>query len=251
MRRFYAPAANFKNNEITLDVEETRHLRDVLRLREAAEVYVFDGDGGEFRCRVKQIGKRETVLQILEKVSPKSSESPLYLTLAVALLKGERFDLVIQKACELGVSTLIPLQTKRADVKLKDTKEIEKRLDRWRRIALESAKQSGRAKLMRIDSPVSFEIFAAQSDLSETENELKFFFSERNGSNLADYVPQNKNIEKITAIVGSEGGWDDAEIELADKNNFRVVTLGGRILRAETAAITVSALLQNHFGDLR
>ncbi|HEX8638508.1 MAG TPA: RsmE family RNA methyltransferase, partial [Pyrinomonadaceae bacterium] len=153
MRRFYASPEQFKSGVIVLNEDETRHLRDVLRLRETAEAQVFDGAGKEFSCVIESIAKRETILRIKSEIAPSAPESNLDLTLAVALLKGEKFDLVVQKATELGVTQLAPLSTKRADVKIKDVKDTEKKLERWRKIALEAAKQSGRAKLMTIESP--------------------------------------------------------------------------------------------------
>lgn len=238
MRRFYAPKENFSNDKITLNVEETRHLRDVLRLRAGEKIRVFDGAGKEFLCAIENIAKKETSLLIIEETAPAAPESDLDLTLAVALLKGEKFELVVQKAVELGVCRLVPLNTKRADVKLKDG---EKKIERWQKIALEACKQSGRAKLMRIEPPVDFEKFI------QTADGAKILFAERGGESFSAV----KAGKKITALVGSEGGWDDLEIEFAAENGFRIVTLAGRILRAETAAIAVSAILQNNFGDLR
>ena len=237
MRRFYASIEQFQKETITLNLEETRHLRDVLRLKEAAQVQVFDGDGREFLCAVQAIGKKETVLRILEQISPTAPESDLDLTLAVALLKGEKFDLVVQKAVELGVTKLVPLNTKRADVKLKDT---DKRLERWRKIALEAAKQSGRAKLMTIEKPLEFK------DFIETANGTRILFAERGGARFSDI----KETKIITAAVGAEGGWEASEIESAREKEFQIVTLKGRILRAETAAISIATILQHRFGDL-
>ena len=237
MRRFYASIEQFQTKTVTLGVEETRHLRDVLRLKETDKVKVFDGEGREFLCEIEKIEKKESSLKIIEEVSPTAPESDLDLTLAVALLKGEKFDLVVQKAVELGVSRLVPLNTKRADVKLKET---EKRLERWRKIALEAAKQSGRARLMRIDAPIDFEKFI------ESANGTRILFAERNGESFSAV----KESKKIVAAIGAEGGWEDAEIEAARKNGFQIVTLRGRILRAETAAISIAAILQNRFGDL-
>ncbi|HEY8559107.1 MAG TPA: 16S rRNA (uracil(1498)-N(3))-methyltransferase [Pyrinomonadaceae bacterium] len=237
MRRFYAPIENFDAGKVLLNVEETRHLRDVLRLREGSEIQVFDGAGREFLCAVAQITKRETALEIVREIAPAAPESDLDLTLAVALLKGEKFELVVQKAVELGVTRLVPLNTRRADVKLK---EADKKMDRWQKIALEAAKQSGRARLMEIAAPVDFEKFVAEADGA------KILFSERHGEGFAQFRPD----KKITALVGSEGGWEDSELETAAAAGFRIVTLKGRILRAETAAIVVSAILQNNFGDL-
>ena len=102
MRRFYAQAENFNEQNAALGLEETRHLRDVLRLREGAKIHIFEGFGREFLCAVEKISKHKTELKIIKEVSPTASESNLNLTLAVALLKGEKFDLVIQKSVELG-----------------------------------------------------------------------------------------------------------------------------------------------------
>ena len=252
MRRFYAPPENFKGGEITLDFEQTKHLRDVLRLRAGENINIFDGEGKEFSCAIQEIGKRETALKIIAEVNPRAPESVLDLTLAVALLKGEKFDLVLQKAVELGVTRLVPLQTRRADVKLKDAGEIEKKLERWRKIVFEAAKQCGRAKLMQIENPQGFEKFIEKKFIEKSSPpnsgaEIRVLFSERGGEKFSDLQAG----KKIVAVIGSEGGWEDAEIELARANEFQIITLGGRILRAETAAIVVSAVLQNHFGDLR
>jgi len=238
MRRFYAPRENFTTGKITLNLEETRHLRDVLRLRAGEKVQVFDGAGKEFLCEIESVSKKETSLQIIEEIAPAAPESDLDLTLAVALLKGEKFDLVVQKSVELGITELVPLNTKRADVKLKDA---DKKQERWQKIALEACKQSGRAKLIKIAAPVDFDNFV------KTAEGTRILFSERGGESFAGV----KAGKKITALVGSEGGWEDSEIDLAAAGDFQIITLAGRILRAETAAIAISAILQNNFGDLR
>lgn len=236
MRRFYAPTENFNERNVTLGLEETRHLRDVLRLREDAEVHIFDGEGKEFSCRVEKIAKKETELLILREVLPTAPESNLDLTLAVAHLKGEKFDLVIQKAVELGVKNFVPLNTIRADVKIK---EGEKKLLRQRKIIIDANKQCGRAALMQISAPVDFGKFIADAEGA------KILFAEKDGESFSSV----KNPKKITAIVGAEGGWENSEIEAAREKGFQIITFGGRILRAETAAISITAVLQNQFGD--
>jgi len=237
MRRFYAPNEQFQTTGIRLDPDETRHLRDVLRLKETDRIQIFDGAGREFLCEIVTIEKKQTALKIIEEIAPTAPESSLHLTLAVGLLKGEKFDWVVQKAVELGVTKLVPLNTKRADVKLKETA---KRSERWRKIALEACKQTGRAKLMLIAEPLDYDKFI------ETADGTRILFAERGGESFSAIEPT----EKINAVIGAEGGWDDSEIEAAHQNNFQVVTLKNRILRAETAAITVAAILQNQFGDL-
>lgn len=242
MRRFYAPKENFRDKQIVLGLEETRHLRDVLRLRAGEIVRVFDGEGHEFSAEIVKIEKKETALKILEEVSPSAPTSNLDLTLAVALLKGEKFDLVVQKAAELGVTKLVPLTTKRTDVKTKDS---DKKLIRWQKIALEAAKQSGRADLMQIEETQDFTKFIENPVSQHLSVERFLLFAERSGESFSNI----ESGEKITAVIGSEGGWEDSEIEAARGNGFQIITLKGRILRAETAAIAVAAVLQHRFGD--
>jgi 16S rRNA (uracil1498-N3)-methyltransferase len=247
-RRFHAlPGAfNSENQTVTLATDEARHLRDVLRLKTGDEVYVFDGVGHEFRCFVSNMKRDSAELRIDAEVEPAKPESQLHLNLCVALLKGEKFDLVVQKATELGVTKIVPLITRHADIHLRDEADAGKRVARWQRIALEAAKQSGRAFVPQVSSPVSFDSLLAGTKNAET----CLMFSERGGRALGSVIAEPAP-QSITALIGSEGGWSDEEIEQARAQSFHIVTLGGRILRAETAAITITALLQHLFGDLK
>ena len=239
-RRFFAPpgAFNFGKQTVTLTADEARHLREVLRLKPGDEVSVFDGEGREFRAVVAQARREFAELDVKDEVAPAQPESPLKITLAVALLKGEKFDLVVQKATELGVYRIVPLITRHADIKLRDASDAAKRVIRWQRIALEAAKQSGRALVPEVDQPRDF--VSVVSPLNPC-----FLFSEKDGGGLSATTATN-----VTAIIGSEGGWSDEELAEARAAGAQIVTLGGRILRAETAAITATALLQHRFGDL-
>jgi 16S rRNA (uracil1498-N3)-methyltransferase len=243
-RRFHAPPGtfNFEAQTVMLGNEEARHLRDVLRLKVGDEVYVFDGLGREFRCAVLTTKRDSAELRLEAEVEPAKPESQLSLNLGLALLKGEKFDLVVQKATELGVTKITPLTTRYADIHLRDAIDAAKRVARWQRIALEAAKQSGRAFVPEVRLPVVFEIALAVEGLG-------IMFSERGGAGF-DSLSMQTAPSSVTALVGSEGGWSDEEIELARARNFQVVTLGGRVLRAETAAITATVLLQHLFGDL-
>lgn len=252
-RRFHAPSAAFSPDEksVTLSAEETRHARDVLRLQTGDEVFVFDGAGREFRGAVQTIGRHSAHLSVIAEVEPTRPESPLNLTLAIALLKGEKFDLVIQKTTELGVSRIVPLDTDRADVRLRDSDGPNKRVARWRRIALEAAKQSGRAFVPDITAPLSFSSLLTSPIEFFPADVTRLIFSERGGRSLAETTRSvAAETKAIVAVVGPEGGWTDEELEGAHAAAWEIVTLGGRTLRAETAAITVVALLQHRCGDL-
>ena len=251
-RRFYAAPAAFAPDEksATLSAEETRHARDVLRLQSGDEIFVFDGAGREFHCAIQTIDRDAAKLSVITEVEPARPESSLDLTLAIALLKGEKFDLVIQKATELGVKRIVPLDTERADVRLRDNDGANKRVARWRRIALEAAKQTGRACVPEIAAPLTLSLLLT-SAVDDNENVTRLMFSERGGRSLAEATNNfSATPGGIIAVVGPEGGWIDDEIELAHEAGWEIVTLGGRTLRAETAGIIVVAVLQHRFGDL-
>ena len=249
-RRFYAPPTAFALDAqtISLSADEARHARHVLRLQPCDEVYVFDGTGREFRCAVREFVRDGAALDVLEEVEPARPESPLNLTLGIALLKGEKFDLVVQKATELGATCIVPVAASRADVRIRNGDEAKRKVTRWQRIALEATKQCGRARLLEIQEPVGFK---ALIDRPAEEGDLRLMFAERDGSSLAEVArnPLSGSV-KLFALIGPEGGWADEDIALARGAGWRIVTLGGRTLRAETAAIAAVTLLQHCFGDL-
>ena len=251
-RRFYAEPQAFLHTpgQLLLSEDESRHLRDVLRLRAGDEAHVFDGEGQEFACVVLDAGGRKDAarLAVRAAVEPPSPEPPVFIMLAAALLKGEKFDLVVQKAVELGVGLVKPLLTKRADVRLRDERDAAKRVERWGRLALEAAKQSGRARVPLVTPPWAFEtLVTADPDMDS----LRVMFAERGGGGLNELPRRDEPPANVTALVGPEGGWADEELELARAHGWQIVTLGGRTLRAETAAITACALLQHLYGDLK
>lgn len=256
-RRFYAPpgAFNTESGSVRLEAEEARHLTDVLRLKPGDEAFVFNGEGREYRCLVIEEGRDRrnstgVLLEIREEVHPARPESALRLTLCVALLKGEKFDLVVQKTTELGVWKIVPVVTKLSDIRLKDSADGARRAARWRRIALEASKQSGRARVPSIEAPTLFTMLAETFSAEESEHKV-LFFSEREGRGLNETGTQWTSMPlSLTAMIGPEGGWADEEISRARLCGWSIITLGGRTLRAETAAIAVAVLLQHRFGDL-
>jgi len=241
MRRFFAPSENINDGQVTLDESETRHLRDVLRLRAGETVNVFDGVGNEYESRIDQIGKRETTLSIVQRIQPPAAESDLDLTICASILKGDKTDFAVPKLVELGVNRFVPMLSARCDVKPKDAA---KRVERWRKIAFEASKQCGRARLMSIEEITDFKTCLSR-EAEKADRDL-ILFSERDGTPF--YI--TKTPASVTAFLGPEGGWDDVEIEAAANVGSDVITLQGRIMKADTAAIAISAILQHRFGDL-
>ncbi|HUF03455.1 MAG TPA: 16S rRNA (uracil(1498)-N(3))-methyltransferase [Aridibacter sp.] len=237
MRRFHSKDINTESGVVRLDPEQSAHARSVLRLSKGDRAGVFDGNGNEFVCEIEEVGKREALLRIISPADPPAPESPLDLILAASLLKHDKFDLVIQKAVELGVTRLVPVLSKRTEVQ---ARKGGSRLVRWKKVIVETSKQCGRAKLMEIGTPSGI------SDISGVAADLKIVFAERGGEG----IPDAGNPRSVIALVGPEGGWEDEELRELTDSRFHAVTLGRRILRAETASIAAASILQHRFGDL-
>jgi 16S rRNA (uracil1498-N3)-methyltransferase len=172
-------------------------------------------------------------------------ESLLNLTLAQALIKGDKFDWVVQKATELGVTRVVPLITDHSELRSAGDSAGRRRA-RWRRIAHESVKQCGRRKPVEITDMINFE------DFCQTEaGKNNLIFSERGGLKLRDVVAKLGSISELSLFVAPEGGWSDSEVQLSEKSGFIPVHLGSRILRTETAAIAAVILSQHLFGDMK
>jgi len=242
--RFYAAPSSFTELSVTLDAEESHHLTRVLRLGPRARVFVFDGEGAEYECEVARVAKREVELSLLRRLND-VVESPLRLTLAQALIKSDKFDWVVQKSTELGVTRIVPLVTEHSDVS-RAGERAGQRLQRWRRISLEALKQCGRRRLVEILEPAPFDDFCG----SAARNAC-LIFSERNGQSLREVSAKLQDVNQLSLCVASEGGWSERESQKAEASGFTPARLGSRILRTETAAVAAVSLAQHLFGDLR
>src|SRR5262245_45777472 len=242
--RFYAAPCSFTETSVRLEADEAHHLTRVLRLGAGAGVFVFDGEGVEYECEVARVAKHEVDLNLLRRLDD-VVESPLRLTLAQSLIKGDKFDWVIQKTTELGVTRIVPLVTDHSDVKRAEER-AEQRLQRWRRISLEALKQCGRRKLVEICEPAAFDDFCEPA-----AQDTCLIFSERGGESLAEVSAKLRGADQLIVCVASEGGWSERELRKAESCGFTPVSLGTRVLRTETAAIAAVTLAQHIFGDLR
>lgn len=235
-RRFFVPHL-VDPNEVEIRGPEAHHLLHVLRLGPGDQIVVFDGRGRHFRAILTSVANDHAIAQKLEELPP--SESPLELTLAVSIPKGDRMGLIIRMLTELGVARVVPLITDRTvGGRAAGAKE---KTERWRRIASEACKQSGRSRLPEINSPTSFSGLSGL-DLPETR-----ILVSPNGERALTASPQSPCV----ALIGPEGGWSKDEAEWATSNGFRELSLGPRTLRTETAAVTVASILQWEYGDLK
>ncbi len=248
MTRIFLPPEGLASNQIKITGEQARYLSLVLRVTPGETITILDGAGRRYTCRIIQAHKKEV---LAEKIKQElySAESPISITLAQGIPKGEKMDLIIQKSTELGVKKIIPLITEHAEVR--ETGKLE----RWRKIALSAAQQSGREKIPEIESPVSLSEFLKNPpsppfDKGGMRGFLKIIFSEEEkNQTLKKVLKDFKDSPDIVVLIGPEGGFSQEEAALAVKSGFIPVSLGPRILRTETAAITAISILQYEMGD--
>lgn len=226
---------------VTLSETASGHLVRVLRLGLGDPVVLFNGDGHDYAARLVSLGKRGAEAEVLS-ASPVANESPLALTLAQGVARGEKMDLVLQKATELGVAAIAPVNTERTEVKL-DAERAAKRLAHWRGILAAACEQSGRARLPRLAEPGSLAAYAA----AETAT-LKLMLDPAGELSLPELALAPG--DTVALAVGPEGGLSDRDRATLHAAGFRGLRLGPRILRTETAGLAAIAALQALYGDL-
>lgn len=221
---------------------DARHLVKVLRLAAGDAVVAFDGRGGEWDATIESASPSRVVLALGAKRDG-AAESPCAILLGQALGKGEKLDLVVRAATELGVAEIVPVVTSRAVA----TAEGQAKLERWRRIAEEACKQCGRGVVPVVHAPEDLAAFLARTK----DATLKVVPWEGGGEPLAAAASRAGASKSAAILIGPEGGLSGSEVEAAKRAGFVPVTLGPRILRTETAGIVAVAALQLLAGDLR
>ena len=247
MRRFFVKQIHGNEEAVLITGKELHHLRDVLRLKKGDEVIVFDGKGPEFAGKIEDIGKNEARI-ITAKQLHLSKESAFEIILCQGLAKGEKMELIIQKATELGVSRIVPFIATRVVPKLKN-EQIAKKTQRWQHIAIEASKQCGRGIIPVIEAPATLTEVLSRWSMNK-ENYVKLIpWEGEKEHTLKDILKGNKT-SGCVALIGPEGGFSEAEVNQAKKMGFMPVSLGPRILRAETAAISMVTIIQYELGDM-
>ncbi len=237
MRRFFYNPTDEADGQVSISGAEAHHLRAVLRMRLGDTAELLDGAGGALFSEIELISVDSVVFRTLRRRNEPESRSPL--TLVMAMLKGKKMDMVVQKATELGVSSFVPIITRYCEPQGRDSQL----LDRWQRIMLEACKQCGRARLMEISAPQPLSELRLPPEsrkIMPWENETACPFA---ASGVEPGQP-------LALLIGPEGGFHPAEVEQATDWGFRTVSLGPRVLRAETAAVAAATLAQHLLGNL-
>ena len=226
---------------VALPESAAAHLVRVLRLQQGDACVLFNGDGHDYAARLSSVGKRE-VLADIQSAQAIANESPLHLTLVQGIARGEKMDLILQKATELGVAAIIPVMAERTEVKL-DAERTEKRMAHWRSVIASACEQSGRARLPGLSAPTALND-AARGIASDA---LRLTLDPTGDVSLATV---QVTTGAVVVAIGPEGGWSPRDRDTLSAAGFTGLRLGPRILRTETAGLAAIAALQSRFGDL-
>ena len=242
LTRIHVPSTLKPDAELRLPASGAYHIARVLRLRAGAALIVFDGAGHEHHAEISQLEGDKVIVRIGQRVSG-TPESNLHITLVQGISRSERMDWTLQKATELGVSTIAPILTARSVVRL-DDKQAGKKLEHWQGIVVGACEQSGRSVLPQVHAPARLRDY-----LRDTRKDgMRLVLSPTAPASLAGLNSLSSTVE---LLIGPEGGLDDDEIMLAEQAGFTPVRLGPRVLRTETASVVALSVLQALWGDLQ
>lgn len=236
--RFFAALPLVAQSEIILPDDVTHHLRRVLRSETGTRFFLFNGEGGAFTAELIAFEKKSARARLLS-FQPADHESALHTHLGQVMSRGERMDYAIQKATELGVTEITPLSSERCELKLRSEERADKKMEHWRRIAINACEQCGRNRLPVIHEPQPLHewVTAAQAD-------LKLVLAPA----VAGGMPKS-TAASVALLIGPEGGLSESEIATAQAAGFQPWQLGPRVLRTETAPVVALAVLQSLLGD--
>jgi 16S rRNA (uracil1498-N3)-methyltransferase len=240
-RRFFVPGDRILDQTATLPPDRSHHLTHVLRIRSGHEIEIFDGQGSAY-CGTVEISGGEVRVTRLTPLTSGDRRGTRSLVLAAALIKGEKFEWIIQKATELGMDEFVPLETRRCNIRIPDVRRAP-RLARWRTIAEEASKQCRRDSVPIIHEISGFPLFVSH-DVCAGRARYLCYEQSAMAWNQEFLRPAD-----VVLCIGPEGGWDPGEVDLAVKEGFRDFSLGSRILRSETAALAALTLFQLTLSD--
>jgi 16S rRNA (uracil1498-N3)-methyltransferase len=245
LHKFFVPREQIANEKVILTGSDVAHIRTVLRLKAGDSIQVITDSDRRLTVRLVEVKAKEIHGQVIASETV-SAESPLAVHLGQALTKANKFDVILRKSVELGVRSVTPLTTDRCVVKVQRT-EVGNKIERWTKIALESSKQCGRSQLPTVAENIeTLETFCRNND----HRDLKLAFWELEEKISLKDLELEVEPHSVAALIGPEGGFSQTEIEMVRKYGFQTVSLGPRILRAETAPVVALALMQSLWGDL-
>jgi len=238
---YFVLPENVKESQIILIDQEVHHLSHVKRHREGDVIWAVDGEGGAYEVELIRITKTRAVARILN-TRRQLGEPRADVTLAQAMIKGDRFEWLIEKCVEIGIRRIIPLMTEKTILKAGSG-----RINRWNRVALGAMKQCGRSILPEITEPKTMKQICAMG--ADCQYRLIAHAGERSRPVRTD-MPEARLAPKAIGMTGPEGGFTDEEIDMAVENGYTPVSLGSRRLRAETAGIVLSTIILSQWGEL-
>jgi len=244
MHRFILPSVSAESRRVTLDKKESHHARNVLRVKEGEAVELLDGRGGTFRAVVAGFEEGRVELSVIQK--QEDAAPGLEITLAPAVIKPERMEWMLEKSCELGMAEWAPVLTERSTVKL-SRERWQAKTERWRKIAAESCKQCGQARVPILREPVLFKDLLAKAGGYDAAWIPTLGVP---GETLHDVFESSPKARKVLVLIGPEGDFTEKEVEKAVLAGFKPVGLGARVLRAETAALYMLSAARFFYGSL-
>ena len=245
MRKFFFRPEDRTGDVVSLSVDESHHMRSVLRLRAGRHVELFDGDGGIHQAELVEMGER--VIARIVSSRPADAAPTVPLLVGQGLLKGKTMDMVVQKCTELGVETLAPMITSRCQGRPEPGRDRSKH-ERWLRIVEESCKQCGRPLPMDLQQTAAFKDVIRSCQAAAAGLKILFWEEERE-VRLQDLLPLDA-AGGVFILLGPEGGFTAEEVDAARAEGWRTVSLGRRILRAETASLAAAAIIQHLLGAM-
>ena len=241
MNRFYHPSPLELKQKIHLSNKVAHHATHVLRLRTDDKIILFHNDLYDYSAVITDINKK-TVEVYIDNRFENQKNPTIHLRLFQSLSSSEKMDWIIQKSVELGVGSIIPMYSKRSNIKLQGSR-AEKKLSHWEQVVISACEQSGRSSLPKISLPKKIEECLNQ----ENANHLKLILSPKEKNNLQSI--NNSSAKNIDIMIGPEGGFAEEELNQAIKSHFVPIGLGPRILRTETAPLSILSILQYKYGD--
>lgn len=240
MSIFYIKNNQLNGEKAVVLGEDVKHIKDVLRYNIGDEISLCDEEGYKYNGKILSFSKDSVEVNILEKLET-TSESKLNITLYQGLPKADKLEFIIQKCTELGVNEVVPVITDRVIVKL-DEKSTPKKVERWNKIALEAAKQSGRQKVPVVQNPIKLK--NSIENISKYDIVILPYECEKEVTLKKILKSLDKGLKNIAIVIGPEGGFSEEDLKVLDLPNVKKVTLGPRILRTETAGLaTISATI--------